>query len=214
MNNLYARMGSGAMALAVVAGCASEPDPPSPDEADQVPHQLPELTEQIEMVYTYAGDLYGVDYELTVSFEEPAGGCDLGTREGTEIVPVTLRLSDTHDPDDPFELSEQVQDLAEDPQDPVDWSVGPTYLGAEPVGIEDLLLWESPDGPHSCTDEPDLESHIDSQWHDGEPVEITGYVPGVPEENSEREGVGVRLDLVRNGWALNQGEVETLTLTF
>lgn len=225
MDNLRVRVGSVAVVLAVAAGCSSGPESASPGELEPSPAP-PEITEQIQVIFDSSGSgtnnqLQGLDYEVTVSLGDPldssAAACDLAPAEGTVVVPVTLRLVNTHDPDDPPEVSEQVRELAPDPQDPVSWRT-PGPMSTEAVGAEGPLAWEPRREGASCTDEPDLEdhipSHIASQWQYREQVEITGYLTGVPEQQADREGVGLRVDPSRDLWTVRQGQAEAFTVTF
>ncbi|WP_150255306.1 hypothetical protein [Nocardiopsis deserti] len=188
-----------------VAGCGAESDAPPP-AAEQTAPPTPTATAQVRMVYTGVTDgrLLGLDYEVTAELGEPisGAGCELAAPAGTVTVPVTVRLVNTHDPD---------AAAAADGGEPVRWST-PRYLTAEPVGADGPLRWAPERAGHPCTDQPDLASFVSLGWEHREQATFTGYLTGVPE--SDRDGVGVRLEFVRELWEVHQGEPEPLTVTY
>src|SRR5699024_415735 len=193
--------------LVGAAGCSTDSDVPPPVAEEVAP---PSATAQVHMVYTGVSereDLRGLDYEVTAELGEPVNGdvaCDLAAPEGTVTVPVTVRLVNTHDPDDADTV-----DVADG--EPVRWST-PRYLVAEPVGVDGPLRWAAERDGHPCTDQPDLESFISVRWEHREQATLTGYLTGVPD--GDRDGVGVRLEFVRELWEVHQGEPEPLTVTY
>lgn len=194
-----------------VTGCAAESGPPPPPLAAEEA-ALPSATTQIHMLYTGASeraDLLGLDYEVTTELGEPVNGgaCELAAPAGTVTVPVTVRLVNTHDPN----TSDAVDAAADAGGEPVRWFT-PRYLVAEPVGTDGPLRWAPKRAGHPCTDQPDLESFISLGWEYREQATLTGYLTGVPE--SDRDGIGVRLEFVRELWDIHQGEPEPLTVTY
>lgn len=194
-----------------VTGCAAESGPPPPPLAAEEA-ALPSATTQIHMVYTGVSeraDLLGLDYEVTVELGAPVSGgaCELAAPAGTVTVPVTVRLVNTHDPDS----VDTVEAAADADGEPVRWFT-PRHLVAEPVGTDGPLRWAPQRAGHPCTDQPDLKSFVSLNWAYREQATLTGYLTGVPE--SDRDGVGVRLEFVRELWDVHQGEPEPLTVTY
>lgn len=211
MNDALVRLVPLAVLLGA-AGCAAESDAPPPAAEETAP---PSATAQVHMVYTgvTAGRLYGLDYEVTAELGEPlsgGAGCELAAPAGTVTVPVTVRLVNTHDPDD-AETVEGLDAAAAAAAEPVLWST-PRYLVAEPVGSGGPLRWAPERAGYPCTDQPDLESFVSLDWEHREQATLTGYLTGVPE--SDRDGVGVRLEFVRELWEVHQGDPEPLTVTY
>lgn len=214
------RVGSVAVVLALGSGCTSDPDPAAP-EAEPSP-ALPQATEQVQVAYDNPGNFaegyHGLTYEVTVNLGAPVGeggACDLAATEGTVMVPVTLQLINILDEDNPPERTdpELQEELDLDEDETVHWTT-PRSIAIEPVNAQGPLVWEPDREGGPCTDDLDLENHVPSQWVHREQVEITGYLAGVPEQEADRDGTGLRLDPTRGTWTDPVGQAEAFTVTF
>lgn len=223
MNNLCAGLCLGSVVgvlAAIAAGCTSNPEPADP-EAEPSP-ALPETTEHIQVAYdnpgNFADGYHGLAYEITAGLGEPleaAGPCDVAPTEGTVVVPVNLRLVNILDRDNPPERTdtELQESLDLDEDEAVSW-VTPRSIEVEPVDVQGPLVWEPDRAGEACTDELDLASHVSSQWGYREQVEITGYLAGVPEQEADRGGAGLRFDPTRSNWDNPVGHAEEFSVTF
>src|SRR5699024_5562204 len=114
-------------------------------------------------------------------------------------------------PEDSDPELQEALDLNE--EESVFWST-PSSIKVDPLDTQGPLVWEPHREGSSCTEEPDLESHVSSQWGYREQVEITGYLAGVPEDEGDREDVGLQIDPTRGTWTNPVGQAEAFTVTF
>ncbi|MFE1395146.1 hypothetical protein ACFW3Z_19930 [Nocardiopsis alba] len=189
----------------MAAGCSSTLPPAADPVEEESATTITEST-PVRMLFTYDAnsmELYGLDYEITVTLGEAMAGapCDLRPPEGTVTVPVTLTLVNTHDPD-------TVEAGAEEPER---W-VAPRYLAAEPVNApESILRWEPPRSGYRCTESPDLESFVSRRWEPREQATLTGYLIGAPQDHT---GSGIQLEFARDLWEIQGPEPEPFVVTY